>query len=77
MHIVQNGTRYEIDESKHYITGIDGQQMVLCHDDGCQAPLVNGYCEYCGFSPDTQSRQFAPVVIERPISLVDVLLEKI
>ena len=77
MYVLHNGIRYEINEQVHYITVIDGKQMVLCHDDGCQAPLVNGYCEHCGFRPDTQSRQFSPIIIERPTSLVDVLLEKI
>ena len=49
--------------------------MVLCHDDGCQAPLVDGYCNECEFRPDTQSRQFAPVFDE--LGLIDVLLENI
>lgn len=73
MHIIQAGKRYDIDDKKHYITMIAGRRMVLCHDDGCQAPLVDGFCKYCGFSPDTQSRQFAPV-IDDP-NLIDVMLD--
>lgn len=56
-----NGKEYAVSPSIHHITTINGKQMVLCHDDDCNAPLTrNGYPD-CGFHPDMQSQCFIPI----------------
>lgn len=71
MYIIQYGTRVEIDD-RHYVRVIDGRKMVLCHDDSCDAPLIDGNCPVCGFAPDLQSRQFWPI---EEHNILDLMLD--
>lgn len=72
MHIIQNGIRIEIDH-RHNVRVINGKKMVLCHDDSCDCPLINGNCPICGFAPDMQSKQFWS--IEQEPNILDLMLD--
>ena len=59
--VVYGGQTYLLTD-QHYTRIIDGKEMILCHDDSCNIPLINGKCPVCDIHPDMQSTCLLPVI---------------